>query len=199
VLFALAKRMRAFLKALSTTVVVLLAAAEAVAQTATEPPGNTGAAIGIALQRLQDDFGISASWTSPAFFQGKVRITADGGVAWFPHALTASGEEEWVPFGHSHVVVESGQRVGRAPLRLYGFGGAMLIFRPDRLSNDVTAMAGIGGFGFEFFVSTDTRDSPVSYFIEVGGVGSGARADNLLTKPFLLNGFLIRSGVRFYP
>jgi hypothetical protein len=39
----------------------------------------------------------------------------------------------------------------------------------------------------------------VSYFIEVAGVGSGARATNLPGRPVVFNGFLIQSGVRFYP
>jgi hypothetical protein len=51
----------------------------------------------------------------------------------------------------------------------------MLVFRSERLSDDVLAVAGIGGFGFEFFAPTNTINAPVSYFIEIGGVGT-ARA-----------------------
>ena len=153
----------------------------------------------MAVHRLQDNFGLSGSWSSPAFFDGKARITAGGGVAWYPYGTTASGDQDWVPFGHSRVVVESGHRVGRAPLRLYGFGGAMLVFRSERLSDDVLAVAGIGGFGFEFFAPTKTIDAPVSYFVEIGGVGSGARATKLPGHPILLNGFMVQSGLRFYP
>ena len=180
-------------------VTLVFSATGAGAQTPVEPSSNVGAAVGIAVHRLQDDFGLSASWSSPAFFDGKARITAGGGVAWYPYGTNASGDQDWVPFGHSRVVVESGHRVGRAPLRLYGFGGAMLVFRSERLSDEVLAVAGIGGFGFEFFPPTNTIDAPVSYFIEIGGVGSGARATNLPGHPILLNGFLVQSGVRFYP
>jgi hypothetical protein len=169
------------------------------AQTPVEPSSNIGAAVGMAVHRLQDNFALSGSWSSPVFFDGTARITAGGGVAWYPYGTTASGDQDWVPFGHSRVVVESGHRVGRAPLRLYGFGGAMLLFRSQRLSDDVVAVAGIGGFGFEFFAPTNMINAPVSYFIEIGGVGSGARATNLPGHPILLNGFLVQSGVRFYP
>ena len=176
-----------------------LSATRAVAQTAAESATNVGSAIGMTVQRLQDDFGVSGSWSSPAFLNEKARMTASGGVAWYPNGTGASGDQEWVPFGHSRVVVESGHRVGRSPLRLYGFGGAILIFRSERLSRDVLALAGTGGFGFEFFAPSSVVNAPVSYFIEIGGVGSGARATNLPGKPILLNGFVVQAGLRFYP
>ena len=181
------------------TVTFALGANRAIAQTAVEPPSNVGSAIGVAVERVQDNFGVSGTWSSRAFFDEKARMTASGGVAWYPNGTGSSGNQEWLPFGHSRVVVESGHRVGRAPLRLYGFGGAMLIFRSERLSDDVLAVAGVGGFGFEFFAPTTSMDAPVSYFIEIGGVGSGARAANLPGQPILLNGFLVQSGLRFYP
>jgi hypothetical protein len=46
---------------------------------------------------------------------------------------------------------------------------------------------------------TNHQDGPVSYLIELGGIGTGARADHLPTKPLLANGFLITVGMRFYP
>ena len=171
----------------------------AVAQAGKEPATNVGPSIGMTIQRLQDNFGVSGTWSSRAFFNEKARITASGGVAWYPNGTGASGDQEWVPFGHSRFVLESGHRVGRSPLRLYGFGGAILIFRSERLSNDVLALAGTGGFGFEFFAPTSMMNAPVSYFIEIGGVGSGARATNLPGQPILLNGFVLQSGLRFYP
>ena len=179
--------------------VLVFSATGAGAQTPVEPSSNVGSAVGIAVHRLQDNFALSGSWSSPAFSDGKARITAGGGVAWYPYGTSASGDQDWVPFGHSRVVVESGHRVGRAPLRLYGFGGALLVFQSERLSDNVLAVAGIGGFGFEFFAPTSTINAPVSYFIEIGGVGSGARATNLPGHPILLNGFMVQSGLRFYP
>src|SRR5262245_31035068 len=107
------------------TLTLALSANRAVAQTGVEPPSNVGPSIGMAVERLQDNLGVSGTWSSRAFFDGKARMTASGGVAWYPNGTGASGNQEWVPFGHSRVVVESGHRVGRAPLRLYGFGGAM--------------------------------------------------------------------------
>ena len=190
---------RAFRDVLGFLMMTLaLSANRAVAQTREEPATNVGTSIGINVQRLQDNFGVSGTWSSRAFFSEKARITASGGVAWYPYGTGASGDQEWVPFGQSRVVVESGHRVGRSPLRLYGFGGAVLIFRSERLSSDVLALAGTGGFGFEFFAPSSVVIAPVSYFIEIGGVGSGARATNLPGQPILLNGFVVQSGLRFY-
>jgi hypothetical protein len=39
---------------------------------------------------------------------------------------------------------------------------------------------------------------PVSYFIELGGIGVGANADKVPGKPIYSNGFLISVGVRGY-
>jgi hypothetical protein len=168
---------------LVSLVAAVFSATGAGAQTPGEPSSNVGSAIGMSVQRLQDTFALSGSWSSPAFFNDRARITTSGGVAWYPFATNGSGDQDWAPFGHWRLVLESGHRVGRAPLRLYGFGGAMLLFRSERLSDEVLAVAGIGGFGFEFFTPSNTTSAPVSYFIEIGGVGSGARATKLFGAP----------------
>jgi len=184
--------------ALVSVLVIMLGAPRVSGQTPASAT-NTGAAVGMAVQRLQDDFGVSGFFTSPAFFGGNARVTVAGGAAWYPYGRTSSGDQDWVPFGHTRIVAESGHRLGQAPLRLYGFGGVILAFLPQRLSDDLLSVGGVGGFGFEFFAPTNSGSAPVSYFIELGGVGSGARATNEPGRPVLLNGFLIQSGVRFYP
>jgi hypothetical protein len=118
---------------------LVLSAAGAGAQTPVEPLSNVGSAIGMAVHRLQDNFGLSGSWSSPAFFDGKVRITPGGGVAWYPYGATASGDQDWVPFGHSRVVVESGHRVGRA---LEIVPGATHLFEESGTLGHVAELAG---------------------------------------------------------
>jgi len=129
----------------------------------------------MAVHRLQDDFGVSGLVASPAFFHEQVRFSATGGVTWYPYGRTLSGDQDWIPFGHTRVIAESGYRARQSPLRLYGFGGAILVFRPQRLSEDLVSVGGVGGFGFEFYGPTDNGRASVSYFIEIGGVGSSAR------------------------
>jgi hypothetical protein len=181
-------------------VVILLSAVGVRAQTPAPSEENVGPSVGMAVQRLQDDFALSGLVTSsPALFNGTARLTVGGGIAWYPYGVSASGDQDWIPFGHSRVVIEIGHRLKDTPLRLYGFSGAMIVFRSERLASDVVAPAGIGGFGFEFFFPGPTHDGPVSYFIELGGVGGGGHATNLAGRPTVVNGFLIQSGLRFYP
>ncbi len=51
-------------------------------------------------------------------------------------------------------------------------------------------------FGFEFFFTENTNRNP-SYFIELGGIGTGAIANKLSSNPIYSNGFLISVGYRF--
>jgi hypothetical protein len=41
------------------------------------------------------------------------------------------------------------------------------------------------------------HDGPVSYFTELGGTGTGARADKLPGAPMLANGFNVTVGFRW--
>lgn len=161
---------------------------------------NDGLALGFAVHRFQDDFGLGAVVASPSFLDGLMRIAAGGGVAWYPHALNDEGFEAWKGYGHARLVLEAGARVPGTPLRLYGFGGATTLFAPNGLSSKTVHVGGIGGFGFEFRFKNLTRgvDSPVSYFVELGGIGTGARANRLPAHPIFANGFLITAGMRFY-
>lgn len=184
--------------AITSILVIMLSPSRASGQT---PNGatNTGLAVGMSVQRLQDDFGVSGFFTSPAFLNGNARFSVAGVVAWYPYGRAPSGDQEWIPYGQTRIVVESGHRVAQGPLRLYGFGGVAIAFLPQRLADNLLSVGGVGGFGFEFFMPTESVSAPVSYFIEVAGVGSGARATNLPGRPVVFNGFLIQSGVRFYP
>jgi hypothetical protein len=57
------------------------------------------------------------------------------------------------------------------------------------------ALGALGAFGFEFFFSQDRN---AGYFIELGGVGTGAEADAIPGDPIYANGFLANVGVRYY-
>jgi len=162
--------------------------------------GNDTLSVGFALHRFQDDFGLGAQVGSPTFAGDRLRITLGGGVAWYPYASNAQGEQEWADHGHVRLVFEGGLRTPGSPIRLYGFGGPIAYVIPDRLSDTRIAVGGIGGFGFEFYFipQSANRDGPVSYFVELGGVGTGARADKLAGKPTFGSGFVITTGFHWY-
>jgi len=156
-----------------------------------------GWAIGYALHRAQDDFGMGGSIATPRFAGDRLRIAIGAGGAWSPHAVTSDGEQDWAGYGQLDLVLEAGARAPGSPVRIYGFGGPMLFLRPERLSDDGLALGGVGGFGFEYYFMDDGRDGPVSYFTELGGLGTSARADKLAGSPMLANGFLIAVGLRW--
>jgi hypothetical protein len=164
---------------------------------------RNGFAMGINLNRFHDDFGLSALFASPSIAKDMFRIVLAGGLAWYTSAVNGNGDNVWLPYYHGRLVLESGTRIKGTPIRLYGVGGVVAIFTPSRLSGDVVHPGGYGGFGFEFFFQEHgdgpAKDAPVSYHIELGGIGTGTQADNLPGKPIIANGFLATVGFRFYP
>jgi len=58
-------------------------------------------------------------------------------------------------------------------------------------------LGGWGGFGFEIAQrKNNLDDAGTSYFVELGGIGTGASASRLPTQPIFANGFLINVGFR---
>jgi hypothetical protein len=179
------------------TLVVVALTALAGGSARADHEARDGWAIGYALHRAQDDFGMGAAIATPRFAGDRLRISLGGGGAWSPHAVTGGGEQDWAGYGQASLLLEAGRRAPGSPVRLYGFGGPLLFFLPDRLSDDSLALGGVGGFGFEYYFMEDGRDGPVSYYTELGGVGTNARADKLAGSPMLANGFLIAVGLRW--
>lgn len=158
---------------------------------------DTGWAVGYTLHRFQDDFATGGAVTTPLFAGQRLRLTLGGGAAWSPHAVTDDGDQDWATYGEARLVLEGGARAEGSPVRLYGFGGPLLLFLPSRIADDALALGGIGGFGFEYYFMHGGHDGPVSYFTELGGAGTGARADNLPGRPLLANGFSVTVGFRW--
>jgi len=185
--------------------ILLLVAAGALAHPAiASADGSAGAettrngwSMGGTLHRFQDDFGIGGLLASPLFLGGRLRVAVAGGVAWYPYATDEAGLQEWSPYGDLRLVIEGGDRAAGSPVRLYGFGGPMLILLPGDLSDQSVSVGGIGGFGFEYYFTSTGADGPVSYFTELGGVGGSARADQLSGEPLLANGFFVTVGLRW--
>jgi hypothetical protein len=161
---------------------------------------KNGVSFGFAISRFQDDFGASLLASTPFFAGDSLRLTLGGGIAWYPYApsSTPPGDQVWTMYEHGRLVIEGGHRLGELPLRLYGFGGFTTLFASE-LSTTTVHPGGVGGFGFELYMPAQGRDGPVSYFIELGGIGSGAQGDKIPGKPIFANGFLIQVGLRVYP
>jgi len=156
-----------------------------------------GFALGFNLHRFQDDFGVGLTAATPFFAGDHLRLTLGGGVAFYPYGVSHR-EQAWENYGHVRLVFEGGARAPGSPVRLYSFGGPILYLLGDGLSTKAVAVGGLGGFGFEYYFMTEKRDGPVSYHMELGGIGTNAQADKLAGKPRFGGGFLINVGMRWY-
>lgn len=152
---------------------------------------NKNFGIGGQVGQHQNDFGIGLHITSPYFVNQKMAVRIKGNLIWNEH-LDSSAEKSWSSYSNLSLgFVQSVAEINNF-VRLYGEGGAIFLFPSSKFSSESIQMGGYGLFGFEFFI-----DQHVNYFLEAGGVGTGAKADKVVGKPIYSNGFLINVGVRF--
>jgi len=151
---------------------------------------NKNFGIGGQVGQHQRDFGIGLHITSPYFANQKMAVRLKGNLIWNEH-LNSYSETTWTSYSNLSLgFVQSVAEINNF-IRLYGEGGAILLFPSSEFSSKSIQFGGYGLFGFEFFI-----DKHVNYFFEAGGVGTGAKADKIVGKPIYSNGFLINVGVR---
>ena len=149
-----------------------------------------GFGFGMHLAQYQRDFGLGLNVTSPYFINDRTALRLRANMAWNEH-LDTSNEMTWSKYSSMSIGFTNiaGQIADR--IRIYGEGGIQLLFPSDLISTSNLEMGGYGLFGFEFFMSDHHN-----YFIELGGLGIGAKADKLATKPIYSNGFVMNVGFR---
>ncbi len=154
-------------------------------------PLSTKMALGFHLKQNQHDFGIGLNITSPYFASQRVAVRLKGNLMWNQY-LNNDDVTVWSPYSNLSLgVVGVGGELADF-IRLYGEGGVVLLFPSDEFSTQNTRFGGYGLFGFEFFMAHNN-----SYFIEIGGIGTGAVADKVVGKPIYSNGMLINVGFRY--
>lgn len=147
--------------------------------------------LGFQLGQYQKDFNLGINITSPYFMHERLAFRVKANYLWNEH-LDTNSEMTWTSYSNvSFGVVSMAKEIGGF-LRLYGEGGVLFIFPAAEFSSENVNVGGYGLFGFEFFMDPHTN-----YFIEIGGVGSGAVADKIPGKPIYSNGLLINVGFRF--
>ena len=157
-------------------------------------PRNTRFALGYHLNNFRHDFGLGLNVTSPYFFNDRVAVRFSVNAAYFDGIPAGQTEDEWMPYAiYKLGLVGVGSAVNDR-VRLYGEGGVMYIV-PNRLFSEENCFGGYGYFGVEFFM---TENHPLSYFIELGSVGSKARAEKIEDKPLYVNGFATTVGLRYH-
>lgn len=157
-------------------------------------PRKTHFALGYNLNNFRHDFGFGLNVTSPFFLQDQVAVRFSANTSYFAGIPAGKGEDEWMPYSIYKLGLIGVGAVVNDLVRLYGEGGVVYVIPNSRFSEE-NRFGGYGHFGFEFFMD---RNSPLCYFIELGSVGVGARAEKIAGKPIYLNGFAVAVGLRFH-
>lgn len=146
--------------------------------------------VGFNVNHFGRDFGIGLNVSSPAFLGGHMAIRASGNYQWLSHT-NVKGSETWSGYTYYRLGAAGINMAIADGILLYGEGGVSMTVLDETMSTEPVTIGGYGLFGFEFLIPGN-----VSYFIELGGSGSGASADKLSTSPIVANGFLAATGLR---
>lgn len=145
--------------------------------------------IGLQLNQYQKDFGLGVNLTSPYFAYNKVAVRLRANLMFNEHIK--NNETRWTPYSNISLgLIGVAGKVGNY-IRLYGEGGVICLFPSNEFSSEDFVFGGYGLFGYEFYMNGNSN-----YFIEIGGVGTAAKADNITNEPIYSNGLLISTGFR---
>lgn len=145
--------------------------------------------VGFSVNQFQKDFGVGVHLISPYFIHSKVAVRAGANLQWFEYFNGT--ETTWSPYQNFQLGLRSRSEIFENKIFIYGEGGVVTILPNSDFSGKSVKFGGYGVFGFEF--------KPISnfaYYIELGGVGTGATANNVANNPIYSNGFLMNVGLR---
>ncbi|MFN3195976.1 MAG: hypothetical protein ACE364_08515 [Chlorobiota bacterium] len=172
-------------------IAVLIMLFSIIAKSQEESKISNSFGVGFQLGEIQDDFGIGLNITSPYIFDNRVAVRARANFVWNEHLDGI--ETTWTPYSNFTLgVVGVGGKINDY-IRLYGEGGVILLLPSDEFSDGEMVSGGYGLFGFEFYHFRN-----LNYFIEIGGVGTGARENTIATRPIYSNGLMINAGLRVH-
>ncbi|NLT52637.1 MAG: hypothetical protein GXX85_17170 [Ignavibacteria bacterium] len=147
---------------------------------------------GIQIVNFHNEFGIGAHILSPEF--KNLRVNFRSNLNWLNHP-DEQNNQTWSEFLTAQIGINY-QRSITNRISLYSEGGIVSVFPNPDFSDESTSIGGYGLFGFEFFLTENTKRNP-SYFIELGGIGTSVTANKIISNPIYANGFLISVGFRF--
>ncbi|HBT16185.1 MAG TPA: hypothetical protein DEB05_04425 [Firmicutes bacterium] len=150
--------------------------------------------LGFNLNNFHHDFGFGVNLTTPYFLNNRVAVRFSANSSYFEGIPINKTEYDWMPYTSCQLGLIGASAMVNDLIRLYGEGGVIYII-PNRQFSEKNVVGGFGHFGFEFFMNSG---SPVCYFIEVGSLGTGAKAERLSEKPIYANGFATSVGLRFH-
>ncbi len=132
--------------------------------------------IGYEIGEIGNDLTIGGRLTSPFLFGGYAAARIAGDVAW--------NKTDWSTYGFFRAGLIGSSGMANDVIRLYGEGGISLLYNAEGARKVV--YGGYGLFGFEFFTGIH---NPLSYFIELGTLGTSINR---------LSGFNVRTGFSVY-
>tara|TARA_B100000965_G_C19583846_1_gene754785 strand:- start:993 stop:1529 length:537 start_codon:yes stop_codon:yes gene_type:complete len=150
-----------------------------------------GFEVGFQLSEYQQDFGLGIQITSPYLFKESIALRLRANKQYLQHIDKKEVKEVWTPYLNLSLGVFGHRAKIHEKVALYGEGGVIGLIPNDKFSDENFVFGGYGLFGFEFYFI----DS-FCYFIEAGGVGTGATADQIPSEPIYCNGFLMNVGFR---
>jgi hypothetical protein len=148
--------------------------------------------IGFDVSSFSNNYGVGGVIVSPKLLDGRLWFQLAGDYAWVQG--NAGSNADWFPYGNFRLGICSGRFLAdNVPIRFYTEAGAVLLVNGSSLSSEKTHWGTIGLIGLEFFL-----DSHAAPFIELGGMGTGAKADQLQGVPIYANGFVASWGFKCY-
>lgn len=152
---------------------------------------NSNWGLGFHIKQNQEDFGLGVNLTSPYFAHKKVALRVRANLLFNEH-IDNTNTTTWTSYSSMSLgIIGVGGNIGES-IRLYGEGGVTLLLPSSEFSSESTVLGGYGLFGFEFFIHKSSN-----YFIEIGGIGTGASADKIVGNPIYSNGLMINVGYRY--
>lgn len=176
-------------KTITISAILLLTAALAINTQARDSKPANKPSLGFSISQYQKDFGIGVHFLTPYFFNDILAVKIGGNIQWLEYSNPDAG---WTPYGNLQLGVRGREFIIENKVSLYGEGGLVIILPNSKFSSRNFQAGGYGLFGFEFML-----DSGISYFIEMGGIGTGACADKVPGRPIYSNGFLTNVGFRY--
>jgi hypothetical protein len=184
------------MRGLVSAVCLLLLTTTLRAQDAPTPaPDDRGnrAAVGWEISSFANNYGFGARLDTPHFAKGKLHVQIAGSLAWVQGVPAGESDTTWAPYTLLRVGIVRSTPIGNR-FRFYGGGGFALVLPTNDLSAKRAQGGGYGLTGLELSMPESSR---TRWFLEVGGMGTGARGDRLANSPIYANGFTIGWGFRY--
>lgn len=151
-----------------------------------------GSSFGFQIQQIQNDFGVGGHFTT-CYLGDRVALRLGASGHWLEHIPSGETTPAWDPYLQVRIGVSSRNFVIEEALSIYGEGGLLVLRPSDRFSEAGIRLGGYGLLGVEFHLH-----ETLGQFIEIGGAGTGARAELSEGSPIHSNGLVVGAGMRWY-